>query len=110
MNKPFDIERHKQTFINYLEVIILNDGTIEYATPSHQEKLISIACSKLSVSRDRLNDLCPKEYYFSFMNWLCMVSECIAVWNTCAIGELNEKQKEALKRLKKEGLYNGQLN
>ena len=26
---PFDIEKHKQTYINYLEVVILADGTIE---------------------------------------------------------------------------------
>ena len=39
---PFDIEKHKKTFINYLEVVILEDGTIEYAVPSHQEKQFSL--------------------------------------------------------------------
>ena len=38
----FDLEKHKQTYVQYLEVVILEDGTVEYAVPSHQEKLIEI--------------------------------------------------------------------
>lgn len=41
LNGPFDIETHKKTFKNYLEVIILENGRIVYAVPSHQEKLIA---------------------------------------------------------------------
>lgn len=40
----FDLEKHKQTYVQYLEVVILEDGTVEYAVPSHQEKLIALAC------------------------------------------------------------------
>lgn len=42
----FDLEKHKQTYVQYLEVVILEDGTVEYAVPSHQEKLIALACMK----------------------------------------------------------------
>ena len=38
----FDLEKHKQTYVQYLEVVILEDGTVEYAVPSHQEKLIAL--------------------------------------------------------------------
>ena len=38
----FDLEQHKQTYVQYLEVVILEDGTVEYAVPSHQEKLIAL--------------------------------------------------------------------
>lgn len=34
----FDLQKHKQTYTNYLEVIITPDGTVEYAVPSHSEK------------------------------------------------------------------------
>ena len=30
---PFDIKKHQETFINYLEVLILEDGTVDYAVP-----------------------------------------------------------------------------
>lgn len=105
--RPFDIETHKKTFINYLEVVITEEGDILYATPSHQEKLISLACKKLNVTRNELNDLCPKEYYFDFITWLCQVSGCISVWNERRMGKANEKQEEAIQELKEEGLYRG---
>lgn len=42
LQAPFDIETHKKTFIDYLEVIIRPDGTVEYAVPSHMYKLMSV--------------------------------------------------------------------
>lgn len=36
----FDIQKHKETYKNYLEVIIDEEGSIHYAVPSHQEFLI----------------------------------------------------------------------
>jgi len=105
--KPFDIETHKNTFVNYLEVIILEDGTVSYAVPSHQEKLIMIACQKLQVTRQELNDLCPAEYYADFMTWLCKMSNCVALWNEHMVGIPNELQKEAINALAKHNLYQG---
>ena len=32
-NTVFDYETHRKNFINYLEVIINKDGTVEYAVP-----------------------------------------------------------------------------
>ena len=107
LSLPFDIETHKMTFINYLEVVISEDGTVMYAVPSHQEKLISLACQKLNVTREELNELCPKEYYFDFMTWLCKISGCVALWNSYKYGEANEKQLETIRQLAKEKLYHG---
>lgn len=109
LRRLFDINIHKQTFINYLEVVIDENGTVMYAVPSHQEKLIQLACKKLNVSRDELMNLCPPEYYFNFMEWLCQVSRCISVWNKFYIGTLNVKQKEMLKKLAEESLYKGKI-
>lgn len=107
LHSPFDIETHKRTFKNYLEVIILEDGTVEYAVPSHQEKLISICMSKLNITRDQLNDMCPREYYFDFITWLNIISKAIPVWDDRYLGTANQKQINKLKVLKLNGLYKG---
>lgn len=109
LNGPFDIEKHKKTFTDYLEVIILEDGTIVYAVPSHQEKLIAIACEKLEITRNQLNDRCPVEYYFDFMNWLCQITNCISLWNERMEGIPNEEQLKSVKKLIEEKLYYGSI-
>lgn len=109
LKEPFNIEVHKKVFINYLEIIVLEDGTIIYATPSHQEKLIQLGCEALGVNREELMDLCPPEYYFDFMTWLCRTSNSVAVWNKFTVGKINDKQREALTMLKNEGLYMGEI-
>lgn len=108
--QPFDIETHKNNFINYLEVILLEDGTIVYATPSRQEKLISIAMKKLGITRESLNDLCPKEYYFNFMTWLSQMTNCVAIWSDYIVGAPNELQLSTLYKLQKEELYTGSMS
>ena len=107
----FDLEKHKQTYVQYLEVVILEDGTVEYAVPSHQEKLIALACQKKGVSRQELNDLCPREYYYDFLTWLCMQANAVAVWNNdCCCGRgINRKQVATLRRLKMAGVYGGTI-
>lgn len=106
----FDMEQHKKAFINYLEVVIDENGKIMYAVPSHQEKLIRLACKKLNVTRDELNAMCPEEYYFDFVKWLCKASGACAVWNNhIEKYELTERQIKALKELKDNGLYHGEI-
>lgn len=103
----FDIEKHKKTFVNYLEVMIDQDGTIHYAVPSHQEYAIKAACQKLKITRAELCEITPQEYYCDWLNWLVMQTGLIAVWNHGYVGEANRKQKNVLKKLKLNGLYKG---
>lgn len=107
LRRPFNIETHKKTFINYLEVIVSEDGTVMYAVPSHQEKLIAMACRKLGVDRDELARRCPQQYYGDYMVWLCETSGCVALWNEFMEGKANEKQLEVIDLLRNEGLYRG---
>lgn len=107
--EPFNAEIHKKTFINYLEVIILESGEIIYAVPSHQEKMIALACQKLNMTRDELNDHCPIEYYADFMTWLIQLTGAVSVWNDMKMGTPNEQQLQSLIHLKNEGLYRGSL-
>lgn len=106
----FDIEQHKKTFIHYLEVVIDENGKIMYAVPSHQEKMISLACEKMNIAREELNAMCPQEYYFDFMDWLCKTSGACAVWEKfIQCGKLSEQQIRALQILKENGLYLGEI-
>lgn len=110
LQQAFNIETHKKTFNDYLEVIILEDGTITYAVPSHQEKLIVLACEKLNIERDELYDLCPKEYYFDFMNWLCKITGCVSLWNNHMAGRASTLQQKSIQQLIDERLYYGIVN
>lgn len=108
LHSKFDIEKHKQTFINYLEVIIHEDGTVCYATPSHQEYLINYGCNLLNCDRETFYDLCPREYYGNYMIWLCGITKCVSVWSEGYIcfnlNEITDKQREVLQSFIDNGL------
>lgn len=107
LRQPFNVEVHKLKFISYLEVIILEDGTIEYAAPSHQEKMLQIIQEKKRITREELwNSVSPIEFG---MEWMNKESGAVPVWEDYFGGIPNEKQVESLKFLKEEGLYKGSL-
>ena len=109
LNSEFDIEMHKKTFVNYLEVLIENNGHVVYAVPSHQELAIKMACKALHLTRKQLEDICPPEYYFNFLEWVLSKINAISVWNEMYMGNANTKQKEKLLELKKADLYKGSI-
>ena len=114
VQSPFDIKRHQETFINYLEVLILEDGTIEYAVPSHQGKALELACKKLNKTKQEIEDMCPREYYCNYLYWLLGLTGSVSVWGNCAehfimYETINKNQILTLKRLKKYGLYKGDI-
>jgi hypothetical protein len=84
LSSPFDARLHAMKFIDYLEVIILPDGTIEYAVPSHQEKLKAICIAATSEEEFNERKKSPEAYVDS-MQWLCNYSGCISVWNTLCV-------------------------
>lgn len=106
----FDLEQHKKTFVNYLEVIILKDGTIEYAVPSHQEYLIKLACQQKEIDREELYRQCPPEYYGDFTKWLCMQTGAVSVWDRFIIyDKFTMAQVHVLDALAIAGVYKGPL-
>lgn len=106
----FDLEKHKETYVNYLEVMIDKDGKIMYAVPSHQEKAIAMACEAKGINRAELEKMCPKEYYFDFLTWLLMQSGAMAVWNEYYQSyNVTRAQYASLRRLKLAGVYKGAL-
>jgi hypothetical protein len=104
----FNVNLHKKKYFNYLEVVIDKDGNIQYAVPSHSEKLIDIIMKTMNIDRTTLYDMVPKKYHFSLMEWLVMKANAVAVWTNCVYYySINEKQIEKLKMLKEEGVYMG---
>lgn len=100
LHGPFDPRIHKETFVNYLEVVIAPDGTVSYAVPSHQEAL-KLACREAGVDPE---DDCPPEYYADYMTWLMEQTGYLAVWSEGYAGEPNARQRQALLALAAEGL------
>lgn len=107
----FDINLHKSTFINYLEVVISPDGTVEYAVPSHVEKLLSIYMRQNHITdREEAISLLEREsLLIGYVECLTKQTGYISVWNNSYIAgrELTRKQFNALKTLRLHGLYRG---
>lgn len=112
LHSPFDIEEHLRHYIHYFEAILFPDGHVEYAVPSHQEKLIAIACDMLKVDRDTLNNMCPPEYYFDVIKWLCIQTGCIALWETSMIigKHITQAQYHMLEKLQEATIFLGSLS
>ena len=112
---PFDIKLHKLTFIDYLEVVISPDGIVEYAVPSHMEKLLKIFMEQEHIT-DRAEAFRIVEERDTDMDGpqiaLTKLTGYISVWNeayTCGMSP-TKKQLAALRTLKLNGLYSGSLN
>ena len=106
----FDMDLHKKTYPCYLEVLIDADGNVMYATPSHQEKAIELACHQLGKTRQEIVNMCPPEKYFDYRNWLLGLTGAVAVWyDGLVFHSINRKQINKLKRFKMAGIYKGYI-
>lgn len=111
---PFDIELHKKTFVNYLEIIIHPDGLIEYAVPSHSEKLLQVYMNQNNIddrgeALRRISEAVLLKMDTYGVDALCELTGCVSVWNDGYYGKANQKQINKLKTLKLSGLYHGAI-
>lgn len=95
LHSPFNIETHKKTFVNYLEVVITQDGVIHYAIPSHQEFCINYAIQQgLFKSREAL---------YKYFEHSCFDIEqmihCCLVWTNHIRGYVNDDIARSLQDL-----------
>lgn len=112
----FDIDKHAKTFINYLELVIDENGVVYYAVPSHTIFLENLLKRRLGEIAFRSMSMC-KEAFIDYAGWLCDKSKCIMVWNNFYVGKANFRQLEMLKKLKEKkydylpdvSLYRGKL-
>ena len=109
LQSPFNLERHKKIFNNQLKVVILENGKIEYAYPSHRLKITEVIAKKHNITQKQVAALCPPLYRSEYFYWLCVEANAIMVWNKYYIGDLNAAQLDTLTILKKSGLYKGNI-
>lgn len=108
LHSPFDIETHKATFVNYLEVCIDPEGTVHYAVPSHQKWLMGRYMDEKGYdSEERAWEDFPVADFG--IGCLARLVGCVAVWSDWHVGKPNARQRLALRRLKEAGLYEGAL-
>ena len=98
----FDLEKHRASMktFNYLEIVILPDGTVEYAVPSHQRKLENI-CKVMTSEQDFTKRLQDPEAFADYMQWLCNYSGCVCVWDSFCIKpkDITQAQLDTIKVL-----------
>ncbi len=99
LHSPFDFKTHNETFICYCEVIILPDGTIEYAIPSHQEKLIEVYARNNNLTIDEVKDKFAND--IDFFDKLMKETRLVLVWYEYEqhFTELTDEQKKSLQLL-----------
>lgn len=108
LHSEFDINTHKKTFIDYLEVVIDEFGNVMYAVPSHTEKLAEIYTGRNAVTRKAMiTNMLTDHSGLDMAEWLCKKTHCVCVWNDSYKGEPNQKQLNTLKTLKLSGIYHG---
>ena len=114
LHSSFDIETHKQTFVSYLEAVISPEGVVEYAVPSHTEKLIEIFMKQKGFD----NITKAKEYIIkttinngmcSTIEFLTGVTGYISIWfdHYVASDPPTKQQLDKLKELFDNGVYVG---
>lgn len=101
LHSPFDVETHKQNFINYCEVIIWPDGKIEYAVPSHNEALIKAYAKQHGLSRDEAVEEARLRFGFYAIDSIMKETGIIEVWYDYLHNEtpLTENQRSSLSML-----------
>lgn len=85
--------------IEYCEIIILKDGTIEYAIPGHIYKLIEIS----GEDKEQLELKMPMSA--GQVEWMVDYTNTIAIWYSFAIAceNITEEQMNTLYNLQKSG-------
>ena len=116
LHSPFDIETHKQTFVSYLEVVISPEGVVEYATPSHTDKLVEVFSKQkgfddILKAKKYIIDTTINNGMISTIDYLTGVTGYISVWfNGYVAGDPPTKaQLDKLKELFKNGVYTGPI-
>lgn len=113
LHSPFNIETHKNTFVSYLEVVISPEGEVEYAVPSHSEKLVEIFANQkgldIQEAKQYILETTANNGFMSIVDFLTGVTGYISVWFNGYVSEdpPTKQQLDKLKELFDAGVYNG---
>ena len=115
---PFDLQQHKDTFVNYLEVVVHPSGLVEYAVPSHQDKLLYVWALGMELitteddwfevrySRWFMETLAEKFSLVDYNEQLQNATGCVSVWSRYISmpDSITQEQKDTLTTLVREGI------
>lgn len=109
----FDLEKHKEVYPNYCEVVIRPDGEICYAHPSHQQYLELLAAQVNRLSIQEVYEGCPENMYADYLRYLVDLSGAVSCWTDFYMlpnnNKLTESQIRSLNTLIEEGLVKDRL-
>ena len=103
------VVQHNLKYNFYCEAVILSDGDIQYAIPSHQQKLVML----YDISMQEIYD-CSKKYQqlmekipmtASPLHWMCEDLNVVSVWYDFCVVPISytSNQLNSLKYLKSQG-------
>ena len=97
LHSKFDVEVHSKNFINYCEVIVLPDGSVEYAVPSHERKVIEIFKREFDLSDEDFDNF-PEELS---IDYICKKCHLIMLWYDYAYApiRITKEQRNTLHNL-----------
>lgn len=101
LHSKFNYKKHSETYICYCEVVIMPNGTVHYAVPSHLEFLMNTYCDKYNMTRKALYDYLY-DYNVPF-NFLLYELHAVCVWYNYYEGTPNKKQQRVLNKLQDTG-------
>ena len=99
------ISQHR--LIEFCEAIVYPDGTVQYAVPSHLEKLERIY-QELCVDSDIIEAATMYGVYGedAYLQWLVDQTKCVCVWYRHIVtpSEMNPIQRDSVERLSTHGI------
>ena len=104
LHSKFDYKKHSETYVCYCEVVIMPNGTVYYAVPSHLEFLTNAYCTKYNITREELyNYFCSEEFLSLPYDFLLNKLHAVCVWYNFYEGKPNKKQQRVLNKLQDTG-------
>lgn len=98
LHSDFDLQTHVKTFVYYCEVIMWPDGKVEYAIPSHVEKLIAVYADKKGMTVSETKDMLRKETCYPYYRRIMDELSIMFVWYD-SVFSTKKPTKDQLKML-----------
>ena len=98
------VDQNKEKFIKYCEIIITDNGIIEFAHPTHSISIVREASKKNKISVEEYKNSIPKSC--SPLHWVTCKEKFIGVWYNYIIvpQKINRIQKKVLDLLSENGI------
>lgn len=108
LHSKFDYKKHNDTYICYCEVIILPNGTVHYAVPSHSKFLENYIATKQNIFENEVHKYLKNKYQQSEfilygLDTLIKETKAVAVYYHTYYGTPNKKQLKVLQKLQTTG-------